>query len=79
VDDLPYREFQGNSWTWKGYGGRSIMSKEILNLVALFFVGSLVVLAVTHAKGFSTAAGTLFTGVNNLGTTLTGQRIKAGE
>lgn len=55
------------------------MSKEILNLVALFFVGSLVVLAVTHAKGFSTAAGTVFTGVNNLGTTLTGQRIKAGE
>lgn len=55
------------------------MSKDILNLITLFFIGSLIVLAVTHAKGFSTSAGTLFTGINNLGTTLTGQRIKAGE
>lgn len=55
------------------------MSKDILNLVALFFIGSLVVLAVTHAKGFSTAAGTVFTGVNNLGTTLTGSKIKGGQ
>lgn len=55
------------------------MSKEFFNIVTLFFIGTLVVLVVTHAKGFSTAAGTVFTGVNNLGTTLTGQRIKAGE
>lgn len=55
------------------------MSNKIFDLITLFFVGTLVVLAVTHAKGFSTAAGTLFSGVNNLGTTLTGQRIKAGE
>ena len=55
------------------------MTKDIMNLIMVFFIGSLVVLAVTHAKGFSTAAGTVFTGVNNLGTTLTGQRIKAGE
>ncbi len=55
------------------------MSKDILNLVTLFFLGSLVVLAVTHAKGFSTAAGTVFTGVNNLGTTLTGRGIKGGQ
>jgi hypothetical protein len=48
-------------------------------IITLFFLGSLAVLVVTHAKGFSTSAGTLFTGVNNLGTTLTGQRIKAGE
>lgn len=55
------------------------MSNKIFDIVMFFFVGSLIVLAVTHAKGFATAAGTLFTGVNNLGTTLTGQRITAGE
>jgi hypothetical protein len=55
------------------------MSKDILNLVMIFFIGALFVLVVTHAKGFSTAAGTVFTGINGLGTTLTGQRIKAGE
>jgi hypothetical protein len=47
--------------------------------MTLFFLGSLVVLVVTHSKGFSQSAGTLFTGFNSLGTTLTGQRIKAGE
>jgi hypothetical protein len=55
------------------------MTDKALNLVMFFFIGSLVVLIVTHAKGFATAAGTIFTGVNNLGTTLTGQRITAGE
>lgn len=49
---------------------------KITKLITLFFVGSLVVLAVTHASGFSTAAGSLFTGVNNLGTTLTGANVK---
>lgn len=52
---------------------------KILNLVMFFFIGAIIVLAVTHAKGFATAAGSLFTGINNLGTTLTGQRISAGE
>lgn len=52
---------------------------KISKLITLFFLGCLLVLIVTHAKGFSTSAGTLFTGVNNLGTTLTGQRIGAGE
>lgn len=55
------------------------MTKDIMNLIMVFFIGSIIVLAITHAKGFSTAAGTVFTGVNSLGTTLTGQRIKAGE
>lgn len=52
---------------------------DFWKLLTLFFLGCLAVLVVTHAKGFSTSAGTLFTGVNNLGTTLTGQRITAGE
>jgi hypothetical protein len=33
----------------------------------------------THAKGFSTAAGTLFTGVNQLGSTLEAGKIKQGS
>jgi len=55
------------------------MSKDIFGLITLFFIGSLVVLAVTHAKGFATSAGTLFTGVEGMGTTLTGANIKGGQ
>lgn len=55
------------------------MSSKVWGALTLFFILSTVVLVVTHAKGFATSAGTLFTGINNLGTTLTGQRIKAGE
>lgn len=52
---------------------------KISKLISLFFVGAIVVLIVTHSKGFATSAGSIFTGVNNLGVTLTGQRIGAGE
>jgi hypothetical protein len=52
---------------------------QFWKLLTLFFLGCLVVLIVTHSKGFSTSAGALFTGINSLGTTLTGQRITAGE
>lgn len=55
------------------------MSKDIFGLITLFFIGALVVLVVTHAKGFSTSAGTLFTGIQGMGSTLTGANIKAGE
>lgn len=51
---------------------------KVFKLIALFFVLSIGVLVVTHAKGFATAAGTVFTGVNSLGTTLTGAKIKGG-
>jgi hypothetical protein len=51
---------------------------KITKLITIFFVGALVVLVVTHASGFSTAAGSLFTGINGLGTTLTGANIKGG-
>jgi hypothetical protein len=47
--------------------------------VTLFFIGCIGVLVVTHAKGFATSAGTVFTGLNGLGTTLTGKAIGAGE
>lgn len=51
---------------------------QFWKVLTLFLLLSVVVLIVTHAKGFSTAAGTLFTGVNSLGTTLTGASIKGG-
>lgn len=42
-------------------------------LLTLFFLGAIAFAVLTHAAGFSTAAGTLFTGVNTLGTTLEGR------
>lgn len=42
-------------------------------VLTLFFLGCLVVLIVTHGSGFAKSAGTLFNGVNALGTTLTGR------
>lgn len=48
-------------------------------ILTLFFLGTIFVAVMTHAAGFSTAAGTLFTGVNSLGTTLEAGNIKAGS
>jgi hypothetical protein len=47
-------------------------------ILTLFLLGCLVVLVVTHSSGFSQAAGSLFKGVDMLGTTLTGANIKGG-
>jgi len=52
------------------------MSADIMKIIMFFFIGALFVLVVTHPKGFSTSAGTVITGVNTLGTTLTGAGIK---
>lgn len=48
-------------------------------VLTLFFLGAIFVAVMTHALGFATAAGTLFTGVNNLGTTLEAGKITAGS
>jgi hypothetical protein len=49
-------------------------------VLTLFFLGAIFVAVMTHAAGFSTAAGTLFTGINTLGSTLeaggTAQKVK---
>jgi len=45
-------------------------------VITLFFLGSLVVLVITHARAFQIVAGTMFSGVNSLGTTLTGASTK---
>jgi hypothetical protein len=41
-------------------------------ILTLIFVGFIFLGVITHAGGFSKAAGTLFTGVTNLGSTLSG-------
>lgn len=48
-------------------------------VLTLFFLGAIFVAAMTHALGFSKVAGTLFTGVNTLGTTLEAGNIKQGS
>ena len=48
-------------------------------VLTLFFLCAIFVAVMTHATGFSKAAGTLFTGVNTLGTTLEAGNIKAGQ
>jgi hypothetical protein len=54
--------------------------QNLWKLLTLFFLGAIFVAVMTHAKGFSAAAGTLFTGVNSLGQTLesTGSAGKGG-
>ena len=53
--------------------------KSVVDLITLFFIGSIVVLIVTHAPGFSQAAGTVFRGVNSMGSTLTGAGLGTGS
>lgn len=51
-------------------------------IIALIVVGFIVLAILTHPHGFSSAAGTLFTGANGLGETLSGtsreQNSRAG-
>jgi hypothetical protein len=42
-------------------------------IIALIIVGFIILAVLTHASGFASAAGTLFTGANGLGETLSGQ------
>lgn len=52
---------------------------EFWKVLTLFFLGAIFIAVMTHAKGFSTAAGTLFTGFNSLGSTLEAGNIKQGS
>jgi hypothetical protein len=52
--------------------------KDVDKWITIFFLGAIVVLIVTHSSGFAQSAGSLFTGVNSLGTTLTGANISGG-
>lgn len=48
-------------------------------ILTLIFLGAISVAVLTHAKGFATSAGTVFSGVNGLATTLEAGNIKAGS
>ena len=52
---------------------------SVWKFITLFFLGAIVVLVVTHSSGFSQSAGTIFTGINTLGTTLTGSKQGGGS
>lgn len=52
---------------------------KVFGLVTLFFGGMIFLAVMTHAKGFSTAAGTVFTGINSLGSNLGGAYTKTGS
>lgn len=41
-------------------------------IISLVIVGFIILGILTHAKGFSSAAGTLFTGFNGIGESLSG-------
>jgi hypothetical protein len=52
---------------------------QFFKVLTLFFLGTIFVAVMTHATGFSKAAGTIFTGINGLGTTLEAGNIKQGS
>lgn len=41
-------------------------------IITIIFLGFIGVAIMTHASGFASAAGTLFTGINGIGSTLEG-------
>jgi hypothetical protein len=46
---------------------------DLWKWLTLFFIGAIFFAVMTHAAGFSSAAGTMFTGVNTMGRTLEGK------
>lgn len=52
---------------------------DFWKVLTLFFLGAIFVAVMTHAKGFATSAGTVFTGIQGLGTTLEAGNIKQGS
>lgn len=54
------------------------MGGKVAGIVTALIVAFVFVAVLTHAYGFSLAAGTLFTGANTLGTSLEGAGISSG-
>jgi hypothetical protein len=48
----------------------------IVWIITLFLLGSIGVLIIMHPKGFATSAGTVFSGFNSWGNTLSGNGYK---
>jgi len=51
------------------------MKINIGQIITIFFIGSIIVLIVTHAPGFAQAGGTLFSGIEGMGNILTGANV----
>lgn len=49
--------------------------KSVMEIVLWFFLGSMLVLVVTHAPGFAQAVTAVGGEVNQMGTTLTGTNV----
>lgn len=52
---------------------------QFWKILTIVFLGFIFVAVMTHAAGFSQAAGTIFTGINTVGSTLEAGNIKAGS
>lgn len=52
---------------------------KLKDAVLWLIIGFVFIGVITHAYGFATAAGTLFSGTNTLGKTLEGQGSTAGS
>jgi hypothetical protein len=63
--------------TAQNNGGSAV--NNFWKILTIFFLGAIFVAVMTHAAGFSQSAGTLFTGINSMGTTLEAGNIKAGS
>ena len=53
--------------------------KDVTWIITLFLLGSIGVLIIKNPKGFATSAGTIFTGFNSWGQTLTGSGYVANQ
>jgi hypothetical protein len=47
------------------------MANDITSIVSLFFAGCILVLVVSHSAGFKSSMESVFTGINDLGASLT--------
>jgi hypothetical protein len=54
------------------------LNNKFWGIVTLIIVGFIFVAVLTHAAGFSAAAGSLFSGIQGIGSTLEAGSIKSG-
>lgn len=52
---------------------------QFWKILTLVFLGFILIGVLTHAVGFSQSAGTIFTGINTIGSTLEAGNIKQGS
>jgi hypothetical protein len=50
------------------------MGNDITSILTLFFAGCILVLVVTHSTGFASSMESVFTGINDLGASLTNSK-----